>query len=147
MLEAPSSVQLARLEIQLNQERRDHQQTRDHLHKIEESFQNLEAEAYGNQEKAALATARIDDLQSQITYLKEQLQLYQVRMGLIQPTKSLAPVESVPIARRREPFAVASARVQADMKEKYWRDRADAAEKEITGKTSNLPTPSTDTGE
>lgn len=86
------------------------------------------------------AEGKNDLLSVEITYLKAQIELYQVRLGLIIPVR-VATAEQIkhePVRKAREPFEALSSRVakaQADANEEYWRKKAEAVD--IAGVTSS----------
>jgi hypothetical protein len=79
-------------------------------------------------------------LENEMEYLKAQIELYQVRMGLVVPAPIAGAVatEHKPIRKSREPFEALQSRVakaQADQTEEYWRKRAEGVN--IAGATSS----------
>jgi len=91
-------------------------------------------------EKRAAIEGRVSLLETENAYLKEQVKIYQIRLGLIVVPRDQngSATEHKPIRKTREPFEALSHRVskaQTDRLEKYWKDRAAATN--ITGKTTS----------
>jgi len=100
----------------------------------------LEAARYLAEARTAHVQGKNELLQTENDYLKAQIELYQIRMGLVvpPPNSGTIPVEHKPIRKSREPFEAMSARVakaQADANEEYWRKKAEAVD--IAGVTSS----------
>ena len=91
-------------------------------------------------DEGVLITGKAAILEAQVEYLKGQVELYQVRMGLVTPApaQGVPLTEHKPIRKSREPFESLSARIgkaQADKTEEYWRARAAAVD--VAGVTSD----------
>jgi len=104
------------------------------------SVRELEAEKQLAEARAEHHLGRAEILTAEVDYLKAQVELYQVRMGLVVPVpvQGAVPTEHKPIRKSREPFEAMSARVakaQADANEEYWRKKAEAVD--IAGVTSS----------
>ena len=114
------------------------QELRRALEATNRACSTLEAEGLDAERKCELAENRVGDLESQITYLKGQIEIYQGRLGLLPQTRQgeSPAVEQRPLRQPRVPFAQAAAKIQADRTEEYWRQRAEAVEIGATGSTS-----------
>lgn len=107
------------------------------LEAVQRELEAMEETAAHENELSKTAQARVGDLENEIKYLREQVQIYQQRMGLLPQVRQVHSEqrEIRPLRKAREPFAVAEARIQAQRSEEYWRARANAAESGTTGKT------------
>jgi len=128
----------------INEEKTQHHQTQTRLANAEDEIQSAEVASLEAQERAALAVARIEGLQSEIKYLREQVAYYQgqleisqkammTRLGLL-PQEQQGQIDKEvqkPLRSARIPFAVAQARIQTQRKEEYWKARAN--EVDLTG--------------
>lgn len=109
-----------------------------------EQLEQMGLEAERNRDTAE---GRVKDLETQIEYLKEQVKIYQVRLGLLpQERQGQSDGKKLePLKKGREPFSVVQARIETQQREAYWRKRADEAENSLTGKTTDTPTVSEET--
>lgn len=105
-------------------------------------MEELDEEVIQENQKAALAVARVSDLQERIHYLEEQVKIYQVRLGLLPQERqgTSEGKETKPLRKARVPFNVVAARVQTDRTEAYWKARAEAASA-VMGTTTQTDTP------
>lgn len=143
----------------------EHQELRKLTHERLESFKRLQTEAGDVQsrlgllqrqieeieqrwleesDRADLAASRANDLISQVEYLKEQVKIYQTRLGLLPQERqgALDKGKLEPLKKGREPFAVAAARVQAQRTQEYWERKAKAVDgitssETVTSKETN----------
>lgn len=113
-----------------------------HLTKAHQDVENFESEALASEERAALAVARFDGLVEEVGYLRDQIKIYQTRLGLLPQERQSEPgTVRVPLKRGREPFSVAQDRIQKERTEAYWRAKADAVDPTGTTGTTSTDSP------
>lgn len=103
----------------------------------------MEEQATESDERTLQAAARVNDLETQIGYLKGQIEIYQARLGLLPRSPQGEPrqTEQRPLRQPRVPFSVAAAKIQADRTEEYWKRRAATVNDGTTGSTSEATEP------
>lgn len=116
-------------------------EVRERLDIAQRNASDFEDQLLVENEKSALAVARVSDLESQIEYLRGEVKIYQGRLGLLpQERQSETKTDHKPLRRAREPFPVIQARLQANLNEEYWREKAAAASAELGTTSEDTPT-------
>lgn len=121
-----------------DQERKD---VINQLIKVNQDLGQIESEAMHSEEEKILAVAQLETVKSEVSYLRQQVEIYQRRLGLL-PQERQGQTEATlqkPLRAARVPFAVAAANVQKQRTEDYWRAKANAVELAdgVTGTTSS----------
>lgn len=135
---------LGRAREQLHESESRYKIAIEQLSKAHEDIGSLESEIASTEEAKVLAVAQLETLKGEVQYLRDQIEIYQRRLGLL-PQERQSQTEATqhkPLRTAREPFAVAAARIQSQRTEEYWRQKANAANIEgVTGTTTeNSPT-------
>jgi hypothetical protein len=99
------------------------------LEQTHRELEQYELDYSTEREKSQLLIAQLATQDTQVEYLKGQIEIYQTRMGILMPKRdgSAEVSEPKPIRKSREPFEALSQRVakaQADKTEEYWKARA-----------------------
>lgn len=112
----------------------------EHLTQANDDVRSFEADCLKLEEAKVLAVAQLENLKEEVSYLREEIKIYQRRLGLLPQERQgeTDKKESKPLRSARLPFAIAQAKIQTERTEAYWRAKADAVElgAGTTGKTS-----------
>jgi chromosome segregation ATPase len=108
-------------------------------HETVESLEELVAQT---EEAKVLAVAQLESLKEEISYLRNEIKIYQARMGLLpQERQGQTDGRPTPLKSGRVPFAQAAAKISAQRTEEYWRQKAAAVDVEAGTTSTTTDTP------
>lgn len=146
---------MVRLKKELYEEQERYKIAVDRLTAVNQDVEAFESTALASENQAAMAVARVQGLESEIAYLREQVSYHQnqaekvsngmmTRLGLLKDTVQGEQHEVVrkPLKSGRVPFAIAASRAASQRTKEYWLKKAGQTDPDETGTAG---TTSTDT--